>query len=171
MINKVRGRMNRSGGMKVAIVVGVIVIVVVATFIYGNVQRNKQKSAGTPNNLPTIQNNEQTKQAQTAQPQNQNQPATNKPAESNSSPSSPPSQSTPSNQTAQGGAPSSSAGGTAQTPKPTQPQIPAAKTPATGATDTIIPALVLGVLGGTYIIVKRQKRLQTESLQSRSNQI
>lgn len=153
--------MNRSGGLKLVIVIGVIVIVVVATFIYGNIQRNKQKPAG-PANLPTIEN---TDQAKSAEQNKSDQAANNKPTESK------PQQSSQNNQAAPAPSSGEPAPGPINQSKPAQAQIPTAHTPATGAADMLIPALVLGLLSGGYIITKRQRRLHIESLQRRSNQI
>ncbi len=155
--------MDRSGKIKLIVAILVIAIVVGATFVYGNIQRKKQTTDNaTHNNLPTIESNQSTSQTSPqptdkTTPSNPQQSTANKPVagQSNTAPSSG----------------SSSSGGASSSSIPAQPQLPTAKTPATGAADQFLPSVVLGLLTGLYIVTRRNRVKQQISLQTPKNQI
>lgn len=123
--------------LKVIIAVFAIVLIVLATFVYGNVQRSKQKtstggnnqaSVSTPNSATT------TLPDQSVQP-NQAPPAASKPAAP---------------------APASAA-----TPPVAPTPTKTAAMPSTGAEGAVIPMTVLAVLG--YILVTNRWVVRSKS--------
>lgn len=123
--------------LKVIIITFAIILIILATFVYGNIQRSNQKKSSS--------NNQNTVQTQTnSEPANDNTATNDKPAEENKS-SDQPAQQPSTNPT--------------PTPAPA-PQPPAQNStiPATGAGDGVIPMTILSVLGYMYVKSKNSKQ-------------
>lgn len=128
-IKLIRGQKNvrHETLLKVIIIAFAIILIILATFVYGNIQRSNQKKSNS--------NNQNTVQTQTSSEQTKEGTATNdKPAEDKNKSSNQPS--------------------TAPAPTPTPtPQSPSQNStmPATGASDGVIPMTILSVLSYMYI--------------------
>ncbi len=123
--------------LKVIIITFAIILIILATFVYGNIQRSNQKKSSS--------NNQNTVQTQTnSEPANDNTATNDKPAEENKS-SNQPTQQPSTNPT--------------PTPAPTsQPPVQNSTIPATGAGDGVIPMTILSVLGYMYVKSKNSKQ-------------
>lgn len=134
--------MNKSNAIKLFLALSLIAVVVAATISYGGTQRSKQaKTDPTRSSLPTI--SEAPKQQEPAKDnENPSKPADSQPKPVSDEPS--PAVATPSQ-------PSSPQA-------PILAQIPKSSTPATGPADTLIPALVLGLLTGLYLVSRHTLR-------------
>lgn len=124
--------------LKIIIIVFAVTLIILATFVYGNIQRSNQKksSSNDQNTVQTQTNSETVKDSNVPD---------DKQATNNSS----------NNQATQSTAP-------AQTPAPssTTPSTGAktANIPATGASNAVIPMTILSVLGYLYIKSRSEKK-------------
>ncbi len=110
--------------LKTIIILFAGVLVILSTFVYGNIQRSKQKTASNSNNAVVVP---PSNDSSTKLPNSDNKPASLPPA------------TTP-----------------AAVPVAPSTQPNAAKTPATGASDAVLPMTIISVLG--YIYFSRAKR-------------
>jgi len=120
--------------LRVIIATFAIILIVLATFVYGNVQRSKQK-ASTPTNQATVENPSTSSTTQDQPTSNQSQPSTTKQDEPTAS------------QPAQTQATPST--GNTNTTQPTT------SIPATGGGAGVVPMTILSVL--TYLYIKSRK--------------
>lgn len=127
--------------LKIIIAAFAIILIILATFVYGNIQRSKQKTKTTSN-----QNTVQSPQSSTQQNTD------NKNTEQNNSTSNPSSTTQPTqNQQSNSVSPSTTA------PSSTQQN---SSIPSTGANDAVIPMTIVSTLG--YVYIKNRKARYTK---------
>lgn len=123
--------------LKVIIITFAIVLIILATFVYGNIQRSNQKKSTSDNqNTVQTQTNSETSK--------ENSSTSDKPTDQN-------------NQSTQNTKPSTPTA--APTPAASVPSTGATRSiPATGASDAVVPMTILSVLGYLYIKSKNNKQ-------------